>query len=121
MKMKSNIDDTNIVSRPLRHKNGDVLNDVELCRQAVKSIDDYSKTYGKPPNIDPRFVMWLRQAVEYCDNGGDIVKYKEQTIQKQYAPLYDEIIDNTNKRNATLSKKGAFKSKVVQRIKGESR
>lgn len=121
MKMKSNIDDANIVSRPLKHKNGDVLNDVELCRQAVKNIDDYSKQYGKPPNIDPKFVSWLRQAVNYCANGGDIKTYKEQYIYKQYEPLYDEIIENTNKRNAVLNKKGAFKSKVIKTIKGESK
>lgn len=118
---KQSTTDTSIISRPLRHKNGDILNDVEMCKVALKSIDDYSKTEGKPPAINPRFVEWLRGAVDYCDKGGKITEYKEKTIQKQYADLYDEIIENTNRRNAELSKKGAFNSKVVKRVEGRSK
>lgn len=120
MAKKQSTTDVSTFSKPLKHKNGDILNDVEMCEYALKSIDDYTEKQGKPPAINPRFVEWLRGAVKYCKNGGNIVTYKEQTIQKQYEAFYDEIIENTNKRNAELSKKGAFNSKVIKRIEGRS-
>ena len=73
---------TDIQSKPLKHKNGQMLNDVELCKYALKTIDDYTEKFGKPPKIQPKFVAWLRNAVDYCEKGGNMVDYKEKYIYK---------------------------------------
>lgn len=120
-KKNSPIDTMSIKTRPLKRGNHE-LNDYELAKESLRAIDEYTKRYGTPPKIQPKFVEWLRDGVKYVDNQqGNFVDYKERHVLKEYADLYDQIIANTEKQNAQLSKKGAFDSKVVQTIKGESK
>lgn len=117
----SPIDTANIKFRPIK-KGNHVLNDYELAKESLKSIDDYTRRYGTPPKIQPKFVEWLRDGVKYVDNKqGSFSQYKEKYIYKEYADLYDQIIDNTNKQNAKLEKKGEFNAKVVSKIEGRSK
>ena len=118
----SSIDTMAIKGRPIRHgRDNSVLNDYELAKESLKAIDDYTKRYGTPPKIQPRFVEWLRDGVKFVEEKqGSFVDYKEQRVLKEYGDLYDQIIANTNARNEKLSKKGEFDSKVVQKIEGRS-
>lgn len=117
----SPIDTANIKSRPLK-KGNHVLNDYELAKESLKAVDDYTKRYGTPPKIQPKFIEWLREGVKYVDEKqGNFTQYKEKHIYKEYADLYDQIIDNTNKQNAKLEKKGEFNAKVVSKIEGRSK
>lgn len=119
-KTKQSSTSTDFTSRPLLNSAGNILNDVELCRTAIKKIDEYQKRKGVPAPISPDFVQFMREAVEYVDKeGGSIVDYKKSHIQQQFD--YDVILKNTEARNAELERKGLFNSRVVQKIKGESR
>lgn len=58
------------------------LNDYELCKRCVRQIDEDTKS-GKPVNIPPNFVDFMRQLVSHVDNGGTIQEFKNQEIYKQ--------------------------------------
>ena len=58
------------------------LNDYELCKRCIHQIDDDTKS-GKPVNIPPNFVDFMRQLVSHVDNGGTIQEFKNQEIYKQ--------------------------------------
>lgn len=121
MMNNSHIDTASIKIRPIK-KNNHVLNDYELAKEGLKSIDDYTKRFGMPPKIQPKFIEWLRDGVRYVDSKqGSFTEYKEKHIYKEYADLYEQIIDNTNKQNAKLEKKGEFTAKVVSKIEGRSK
>lgn len=114
----NNIDVVEIKSRPIRDDKDQIINDYNLAKMAVKRIEEYEKTNKKPTNIPPKFVQWLKDGVKKIDNGDfeSMNDYKQQTIQKTMD--YDLVCANTAMRNAKLEKQGAFKSKVVQQIRG---
>lgn len=58
------------------------LNDYELCKRCIHQIDEDTKS-GKPVNIPPNFVDFMRQLVSHVDNGGTIQEFKNQEIYKQ--------------------------------------
>ena len=120
-KTNSPIDTISIKSRPLK-RNNKVLDDYELAKASVKAIDDYTKRYGTPPKIQPKFVEWLREGVKYVDNKeGTFNQYKDKYIFKEYADMYDQIIANTERQNERLTKKGEFDAKVVSKTEGRSK
>ena len=108
-------------SRPIHDENGNVILDYEFCGMALDKIDTYENQNHKPAPINPKFVTWLREGEQYVKTGkGTFADYKERYVLKEYASLYEQIIDNTNKQNANLDKQGKFNSKVMQVVKGES-
>lgn len=58
------------------------LNDYELCKRCIHQIDEDTKV-GKPVNVPPNFVNFMRQLVSHVDNGGTIQEFKNQEIYKQ--------------------------------------
>lgn len=98
---------TNIRTRPFLC-NGKMLNDKGLINLALTTIKEYEDKTGSAAPINPNFVQWLKDAKSAIDNGENIVKFKEKTIQKT-VPDYSILIDNTIKRNKSLAKQGIFK------------
>ena len=118
--MSSNIDLTLARTRPLCHSDGSKLNDYETAKEALKCIEDYEKTNNTPTPLAPKFVEWLRKGIAFVDRGeGSFIDYKQRTVQKQFD--YDLIIENTEKANRKLEKKGEFDAKVMRKIKGVSK
>ena len=106
--------------RPFRDKDGNVELDYDFAKRVLEKIDEYSKTNQTPPNINPKFVHWLRGGVRYVDEGkGTMAQYKASHVIKEMD--YDLICANTEARNAKLEKKGEFKSHVMREIRGESK
>lgn len=94
-------------SRPLYNKTkGKILNDKELVDFALKKIDEYVDEHKKLPNIDGRFVQFLR---DYKNEIKDTpsTDYKNKYVTRQLGgDNYDMIVGETNKRN-----KKQFRSK----------
>lgn len=108
-------------SRPILDKNGNVLFDYTFCEYALDKIDTYERENHKPAPLSPKFVEWLREGHEFVKSKkGTFTDYKERYILKDYANLYDQIIENTNRKNNELEKKGTFDARVVQTVKGVS-
>lgn len=116
--MKQNtIIDLQSKMRPIRDDKGCVLDDVNFAKQALSRIDEYQKTHKTPPNITPKFIHWLRKGVQYVESGkGTMADYKQENIMKEMD--YDMVCANTDARNSKLERKGEFKTKVVQQVKG---
>lgn len=105
----------NFTTRPLKDSEGNVLNDYELAKECLGKIDDYTRITNKPSPIEPRFVEWLRDGVRYVDEGkGTFVDYKNSSIFKEFGD-YQAIVDNTNRRNDELAKRGAFAPQTVKK------
>lgn len=118
--MSSNIDMLLTKSRPLRHADGTILNNYETIQEGLKCIDKYQKENSKPCQIDPRFVQWARESVDYVNRGaGTMVDYINATVVKQFD--YGAVIDNTNRLNQKLERKGEFDPKLMSKIKGVSK
>lgn len=118
--MGSNISTVLIKERPLRHDNGVELNDYELSKEALKYIDKYQAEHKEPVKMSPRFVEWLKDGIKFVDSGsGTFADYKKQTVLKQFD--YDLIIENTNKLNQKLEKKGEFNAVEMNRIDRRSK
>lgn len=118
--MGSSISNLLIKERPLRRPDGTELNDYELAKEALKDIDKYQAEHKEPVKMSPRFVEWLREGVKFVDSGnGTFTDFKKQTVLKQFD--YDVIIENTNKLNQKLEKKGEFTPKVMKKIEGRSK
>ncbi len=118
--MTTTVSNINCPSRPILNSAGAVLDDYELCKSALRKIEDYQAREGKPAPISPEFVQFMRDAVDYIDKGGSsMAEFKQAHVQKQFD--YDVIIKNTEAKNAELEKKGVFNSRVVQQIKGVSK
>ena len=98
---------TNIRTRPFLC-NGKMLNDKGFINLALTKITEYEDKTGRAAPINPNFVQWLKDAKTAMDNGVNIVKFKEKTIQKS-VPDYSILVNNTIKRNKTLAKQGIFK------------
>lgn len=108
--------------RPFRDKDGNIEMDYDFAKRALEKIDEYSKTNQTPPNVNPKFVHWLRAGVKYVDDGkGTMAQYKSRHVIKEMGDNYDLICANTEARNAKLEKKGEFRSYVMQKIKGEAK
>ena len=118
--MSSNTDTMMIKDRPLRHSNGQVLNDYELFKVALKNIDEYEAIHKEPCKIDPNFIEFMREGIKYVDSGqGSMVDYKKRHVLKQLN--YDLIISNTNKLNEKLERKGDFKPQLIKKEVGRSK
>lgn len=89
-------------------ENKNQLNDVSFIKLSLEKIDEFELKNGRPAPITPMFKAWLREAKTEIDNGGDIVKFKSKTVQR-LVPDYSELINNTNRQNKTLERKGIFK------------
>lgn len=110
-------------SRPLRDKDNNICFDLEFAQKALYDIDTYNAAHKTPVNLSPKFVEWLREGVDYVKKGqGTFTDYKESHVVKEFAigGSYDLVIDNTNKNNESLAKKGSFDNKTMQIVKGES-
>lgn len=106
---------SNFTTRPIKDDNGHVLTDYELATETLKKIEDYTKATNKPSPIEPQFVEWLREGVRYVNEGkGTFVDYKNSSIFKEFGD-YQAIIDNTNRRNDELAKRGAFNPQQVNK------
>lgn len=80
---------SNVESRPLEKvvvkKSGKEirvkLNDAELVKEAVKTIDNYTKEYGElPQGMQGNFIQWLRETAQAIDNGESVVTHKRMTV-----------------------------------------
>ena len=106
--------------RPFRDEKGNVEMDYDFAKRALQKIDEYRETNKTPPNINPKFVHWLRAGVKYVDEKkGTMAQYKAEHVIKEMD--YDLICANTEARNAKLEKKGEFQSHVMRKIKGVSK
>lgn len=108
-------------SRPLRDEKGNICFDYEFAQMALDKISKYKSENKTPPQINPKFVEWLKEGVDFVKTGkGTFTDYKSQNIVKEFGDNYDMIIENTNRANAALEKKGVFDNKVMQVVKGDS-
>lgn len=81
---------SNIESRPIEKVivKGDKeirikLNDSELIKSAVKTIDEHIKETGElPQGMTGTFIQWMRDAADAVEKGESIVAYKRKTITK---------------------------------------
>lgn len=82
---------SNIESRPIEKvivkKGGQEirvkLNDSELVKESVKSIDDYINEHGElPQGMTGTFIQWLREAADAVEKGESVVAYKRKTITR---------------------------------------
>lgn len=113
----TNIDVIENKIRPLKDEKGNIIDDYELCVEALNKIDKYQETNKKPAPVPPKFIQWLRNGVEFVKQGkGTMVDYKQANVLKELD--YDLICANTDAQNAKLEKQGVFKSKVMKTIKG---
>ena len=80
---------SNVESRPLEKvvvkKSGKEirikLNDAELVKEAVKTIDAYTKEYGElPQGMQGNFIQWLRETAKAVDEGESVVAHKRMTV-----------------------------------------
>ena len=80
---------SNVESRPLDKvivkKSGKEirvkLNDAELVKEAVKTIDNYTKEYGElPQGMQGNFIQWLRETAQAIDTGESVVAHKRMTV-----------------------------------------
>lgn len=96
----SNIEmDIGVKRRPFRNEKGEVLNDYETIKEALKTIDNYEKENGEPmPNMQPQFVQFCREFVKAVEDGTPANVYKKQHIVKMM-PDYGIVCENTNKNN----------------------
>lgn len=118
--MSSSTEATMIKDRPLRHSNGQMLNDYELFKVALKNVDEYEAIHKEPCKIDPNFIEFMREGVKFVESGqGSMVDYKKRHVLKQLN--YDLIIANTNKLNEKLEKKGTFKPQLIKKEIGRSK
>lgn len=109
---------SNFITRPIKDDTGRTLSDYELATETLKKIDDYTRITKKPSPIEPRFVEWLREGVKYVDEGkGTFVDFKQTSIYKEFGDDYATIIENTNRRNDELAKRGEFNPHAVKKGK----
>ncbi len=109
-------------SRPIKDKDGNICMDYEFAQMALSKVKDYELTHKEPAPINPKFVGWLQEGVNFVNSGkGTFTDYKAQNIYKEFGDNYDMIIANTNRANEALEKKGTFDNQVMQIVKGESK
>lgn len=110
---------SDIKSRPLRNKKGIKINDYQTACYGLKCIEKYEKENGTPAPIEPKFKEWLEEGVKFVESGkGNFTQYKRKTIIRKLD--INAIVDNTERKNAELSKKGVFNSKVVLKEEGRA-
>lgn len=98
-----------------RKSDGQPLDDVELLKRSITMAEEHQKKTGKPININPKFMDWAKEAVAYCEKGGKIADFKEQTII-QTIPDYDLVCKRTEEHNKKAARSGEFDVQTEKKI-----
>lgn len=104
-------------NRPLKNKQGISIDDYTSAKYGLECIRRYEKEKGEPAKISPRFVEWLKDGVNFVESKiGSFTQYKKKTIMRVLD--IDAILENTDRRNKELTKKGVFDTKIVKQKEG---
>ena len=105
-------------NRPLRNKKGTKINDYETAKYGLQCLQKIEKETGEPAKISPKFREWLEEGVNFVESKqGNFSQYKKKTIMRVLD--IGAILENTEKRNNELSKKGLFNTKIVKQEEGK--
>ena len=90
---KNEVTLSNVESRPIEKvtvKGGKKIvvkmTDEELVNEALKEIDEYIDETGElPPQMDGKFIQWLRETADAAKSGESVVRHKKTTVSKTIA------------------------------------
>lgn len=115
--MKNTSINLGVRNRPLKNSKGVSINDYSTAKYGLECIKRLERETGEPAKINPRFIEWLSEGVKFVESKmGSFAQYKKKTIMRVLD--IDAVLENTERRNRELNKKGVFDTKIVKQKEG---